>query len=403
MGTRRDFLKEATGLSLSAVLPPHVVSSWQREKRAGTETIPPQSPASAPRLLLDRYRETDRERALQRLIHETEIFCRLGPAQDLQAVAELAQFACEEGIHFRLQASGCSSILPYLLRFSAVDPIRHRLYFERFRDPGGRWAPPFVIQVDSEHRQRIRQVADLGYGKDFIKQTIHFLPTMSLQRIPLLVSKWIRNERDRDWQLDTIPTPDEPTFDLICRGDTEGLCVFHRGPLRELLPRLRPQSIEDLAAALTVHCLSVEREDLMDAYLTRAENPAFPEVENRDILETLGETRGLILYQEQIMMLLDRLGGIAPADGYDFVKAACKRKDDTVAEYRTKFLSGATERDVHAEVARRLFKEATQAASYAFCKANYVAKAMAVYEVAYLKAHHRPEFERAWNAVRVDA
>jgi len=154
---------------------------------------------------------------------------------------------------------------------------------------------------------------------------------------------------------------------------------------------------------MTVHCLSVEREDLMDQYLARTENPAFPAVENRDILETLGETRELILYQEQIMMLLDRLGGIAPADGYDFVKAACKRKGDAVAECRTKFLSGATERGIHAESAGRLFEGMTQATGYAFCKASWVANAMAVYEAAYLKAHHRPEFERAWRAVQAGA
>jgi len=147
----------------------------------------------------------------------------------------------------------------------------------------------------------------------------------------------------------------------------------------------------------------VEREDLMKEYLTRAENPAFPAAENGGILEALDETRGLILYQEQIMMLLDRLGGIAPAGGYEFIKAACKRKADAVAECRAKFLSGATGRGIHVEPAGRLFEEMTQAAGYAFCKANYVAKAMAVYEAAYLKAHHRPEFERAWREVRAGA
>ena len=403
MTTRRDFLKQATGLSLSAVLPPHILSSQEWNECAGMEAIPPHSPAGAAGLFFGRYEGVDRDRVFQRMLHETKILCRLGLAEDLQAAAELAQFAREEGIHFRLKASGCSSILPYLLGFSDVDPLRHRLYFERFRDPDARWAPPFVIEIDGQHRERIRHLANLGYGKDFIKRTIQFLPTMSLQRIPLLASKSIRHERDPAWQLDTIPTRDETTFHLICRGDTEGLCVLHRGPLRDLLPRLQPRSIEDLAAALTVHCLSVEREDLMDEYLARAENPAFPGAENPDILETLGETRGLILYQEQIMMLLDRLGGIAPADGYEFVKAACKRKANAVAECQAGFLSGAIGRGIQPEAAGRLFEEVTRAAGYAFCKANYVAKAMAVYQTAYLKAHHRSEFERAWKAVRAGA
>lgn len=299
MGTRRDFLKQTTGLSVSAMLRPHMLGLQQCKAHVGTSANPPHSPASTQGLFFGKYDDADHERVFRRINHELEILRGLGGAEDFFAIIELTRFAAEEGIQLRLKASGCSSIFSYFLGPANADPLRYHLYFERFRDPLRRWAPPFVIQVDCEHYQRIRHIADLGYGKDFIKRTIHFLPAMSLERIPFLASKWIRSERDRDWQLDTIPTRDEPTFDLICRGDTEGLCVLHRGSLRELLPRLQPRSIEDLAAALTVHCLSVEREDLMDEYLARAENPAFPAVENRDILEALGETRGLILYQEQ--------------------------------------------------------------------------------------------------------
>lgn len=403
MGTRRDFLKQATGLSVSAVLQPHILSPQKWKAQTETSAKPPHSPTSAQGLFFGKYDDADEHRVFHRINHELEILRGLGGAEDFFAIIELTRFAAEEGIQLRLKASGCSSIFPYFLGLSNVDPLRYGLCFERFRDPQGRWAPPFVVQVDSEHCQRIRHIADLGYGKDFIKRTIHFLPTIELERIPNLASKWIRNEGDRDWQLDAIPTRDETTFRLICRGDTEGLCVLHLEPLRELLHRLQPRSIEDLAAALTVHCLSVEREDLMDDYLARTGNAAFSGAENPDILKALGETRGLILYQEQIMMLLDRLGGIAPADGYEFVKAACKRKADAVAECRAKFLSGATGRGIHAEAAGRLFEEVTPAAGYAFCKANYVANAMAVYEAAYLKAHHRSEFERAWRAVRTGA
>jgi DNA polymerase III alpha subunit len=251
MTTRRDFLKQATGLSLAAILPPHIISAQEWKEDAGTGiAIPLHSSTGAPGLFFGRYEDADQDRLFQRVNHELEILRGLGGAEDSLAVTELVRFACEEGIPLRLRAAGCSSIFPYLLGLSDVDPLRHHLYFERFRDPSGRWAPPFVIQVDNKHLERIRHLADLGYGRDLVRRTISFLPTTTLETIPLLVIDAIRQEGGPAGQLNRIPPDDEAAFRLICRGDTEGLCLLHRGRLRGVMPRLQPASIEDLAAAL---------------------------------------------------------------------------------------------------------------------------------------------------------
>ena len=335
----------------------------------------------------------------QRVNHELGILRGLGGAEDFRVVGELAEFAREEGVALRLRAAGCSSILPYLLGLSDVDPLRHRLYFERFRDPGGRWAPPFVLQVDRQHLERIYRLADLGYGRDLIRRTIYFLPTTALETIPLQVIDAIRRDPGLAEPLDTIPPDDEAAFRLIGRGDTEGLCLLAQDRLCDLLSRLQPASIEDLAAAVTLDCLSVEREDLMDQYLGRNDNLRFPESDNPVMLEALGETRGLILYQEQIMMLLHKFGGIPPADGYEFVKAACKRKAAVVAEYRARFLSGATKQGIEPQSADRLFDQLAGAAGNALSKTTCLGTAMTIYQAAYLKAHYRPTFDRVLGKV----
>jgi len=125
-------------------------------------------------------------------------------------------------------------------------------------------------------------------------------------------------------------------------------------------------------------------------------------MENADILEVLAETRGLILYQEQIMMLLNRIGGICPASGFDFIKAVFKRKTAKVAEYRGQFLRTAVGDKTDEETAARLFDRITEAAGYAscLCKANYVSEAMMIYQAAYLKAHHRSEFDKVLGQIR---
>ena len=116
----------------------------------------------------------------------------------------------------------------------------------------------------------------------------------------------------------------------------------------------------------------------------------------------LAETRGLILYQEQIMMLLNKIGGICPADGFDFIKAVFKRKAVRVAEYQRRFLRNAVGDKTDDETAGRLLDRITEGAGYSscLCKANYVSEAMMVYQAAYLKAHHRSEFDEVLGKSR---
>lgn len=373
MTTRRDFLKKATVIPVAGMLPGSVVSPGSPRRNARAETDMQRLRRLCLDRLSDRYDKALFLLAAERLDHELAILDRIGRADEFLAVAELVEFAREEGIPLRLTASGCSSIIPYLLEFSDVDPIQRHLYFERFRDPKGRWAPPFVIQVDGEHQERIARIASLGYGRDFVEKSVHFTSTMTREKIPVLVAEALQREHGCTVDLSRIPLDDDHTFRL---------------------------TLEDIAATETLHSLSVERGDLMERYLQRAGEAQFPGSDNPAILEALSETRGLILYQEQIMKLLDRIGGICPADGFDFIKAVFKRKAATVAEYRAKFLRTAVGGKMDRETSERLFDQITEAAGYSVCKANSVAMAMTIYQAAYLKAHYRPEFDKVVGKVR---
>ena len=402
MTTRRDFLRKTTVIPVMGMLPSSVVSHGSQKEDAKVETDLERLRRLCLARISDRYKHTRFPHATGRLNRELAILDRLGRVDEFLAVVELVEFAQEESIPLRLKGSGCSSIIPYLVGLSDVDPIRHQLFFERFRDPDGRWAPPFAIQVDCKHHGRISRIASLGYGKGFIKATIAFMPAMTLERIPWLVVGLLQREQGCTVDLRRIPLDDDQAFRLIQCGDTEGVGVLDSDGFRYLLPRLWPASIKDLAAADTLHTLAIKRGDLMEKYLQRADDPEFPGSENADILDALAETRGLILYQEQIMMLLNRIGGMCSADGFDFIKAVFKRKTAKVAEYRAQFLRNAIRDKTDEETARRLFDQITEAAGYAtcLCKANYVSEAMMIYQAAYLKAHHRSEFDRVLGRIQ---
>lgn len=402
MTTRRDFLKKTTVIPVVAMLPDSAVTSGSRRRNPRAETDRERLQRLCLGKLPDRYEQARFPQATQRLYQEVAILDRLGRVDQFLAVAELVEFAREERIPLRLTGSGCSSIVPYLLGFSEVDPVRHKLFFERFRDPEGRWAPPFTIEVDCKHHGRISRIASLGYGKGFVKATIAFMPAMTLERLPWLVVESLQREHGCTVDLGQIPLDDDQAFRLIQCGDTEGVGVLDSDGFRYLLPHLWPASIKDLAAADTLYTLAIKRRDLLEQYLQRAGDPEFPGSENADILDALAETRGLILYQEQIMMLLNRIGGMCPADGFDFIKAVFKRKTAKVAEYRAHFLRNAVADKTDKETAGRLFDLITEAAGYAscLCKANYASEAMMIYQAAYLKAHHRSEFDKVLGQIR---
>jgi DNA polymerase III alpha subunit len=400
MTSRREFLKKTAVIPVAGMLPGSVVFLGSPKGNVRPETNLERLRRRCLDRLLHRYEQAWFPSAIRRLDHELAILDRLGRVDEFLAVGELAEFAQEEGIPLRLKGSGCSSIIPYLLGFSDVDPVGHQLLFERFRDPSGRWAPPFVIQVDAEHQERISRIASLGYGKGFVEQTITFMPAMTLEMVSRLVVESLQREHGCSVDLRTIPLDDDRVFRLIQSGDTEGIGVLHLDGLRYLLPRFRPASIEDLTAIATLYSLNIEPGDLMETYLQRANQPEFPGWESPDILEALTVTRGLILHQEQIMVLLDKMGGICPGDGFDFIKAVFKRKAATVAEYRAKFIRTAVESTADPRGAGRLFDQITEAAAYAFCKANYVAKAIMVYRAPYLKAHYRAEFDEVLRKLR---
>lgn len=401
MTTRREFVKRASAIPVVGLWLESVASSESpRRIASGNSGIQGLRQLCLDRLS-DRYGQACFHQANRRLDHELAILDRLGQIDEFLAVAELAGFCDEKGVPMKLTGSGCSSIITYLLGFSDVDPLRHQLFFERFRDPDGRWSPPFMFEVGRKHKERIAPIV-FEHNEGFRDCEVDPVCLVVLDWDPSVVAERLQREYRCTVDLGRAPYDDNQVFRLIRSGDTEGLSSFHHfDGLRCLLPRLRPTTIEDLAAVVTLYRLSVTHGHLMERYIQRAGEAQFPGSDNPDILEALSETRGLILYQEQIMMLLDRIGGICPADGFDFIKAVFRKKAATVAEYRAKFLRTAVGNKTDKETVGRLFDQITEAAGYAFCKANSVAEAMTTYKAAYLKAYYRPEVENVLEGVRL--
>jgi len=391
---RRSFLKGLSSMGLLSVM--DCVNLLDQE--LGLAHDPPDPAIPAPRVAnpgrVPPSAATGDGVVMARLKQELSIIKDLGRMEEFRAIRALFSLAQNERIPCRLSGAGCSSIVAFLLGGSSVLPSRHDLVFERFRDPKGRWAPPFIIHVDRARKERLVEFAKSRYPRLVADGAFSFLPMSSVDMIPWSAADLVRRNGRPEFDLGQIPLDDQRTFDLLRSGDTQWVRFFHCRVVREELQRLEPTSIAELAALSALLQVSADHGELSGPYEQRAGTDHGPESVHPVVAETTLDSRGLILFQEQVMMVLNRLGGIPVEDGYDFIKAAAK-KSEIVAQYQARFLGSARENGIAQEAAEAIFGHLRAAASYVCCKAGCVADAMVIYHGAYLKAHYPAEFSQA--------
>ena len=389
--TRRSFLK---GLSVAGLLPIlDAAGLLGEEERQVAQSLDSPTPAESfgqPDQALP-WPKTDDGFVMTRLKQELSIIRQIGGLEEFEAVRTVFSQARSESTPCSLTGAGCSSVVLFLLGASHVLPTRYGLYFERFRDPGGRWAPPFLIQVEPAGLDQLVDFTTSRYPKLAAEGRLCFSP-MATEKAALWQTV---QDVGSPISLDEIPWSDQDTFELLGSGDMEGVSFFQDPAIQEDVQRLQPKCLDDLVAIIALLQLSVDRGDLLRLYEEHGkESPGLPEAVHPVMTETTADSRGLILFQEQVMMLLDRLGRISPADGYDFIKAAATNKSAIVAEYRERFLKSAGKRGIANGAAEGVFEQLRGASSYACCKAGCVADAVLAYRGAYLKAHYPMEFSR---------
>src|SRR5207253_1986499 len=143
---------------------------------------------------------------------------------------------------------------------------------------------------------------------------------------------------------------------LLQRGDAKGVFQFESDGIRELLKRLRPDNIRDLIACNALYRPGPLGGGMVDAYVNRKhgrEDPVYPHPVMQEIL---AETHGVMVYQEQIMRILNRLGGIELSSAYACIKAISKKKQEIIDQRQADFIRGAQERGASEETARKIFE-----------------------------------------------
>ncbi len=192
-----------------------------------------------------------------------------------------------------------------------------------------------------------------------------------------------------------FPLEDAPTYALLCRGETKGVFQLESGGIRDLLTRMKPDRFHDIIATNALYRPGPLEGGMVDQYVEckhGRREPEYPHPVMKDVLE---ETHGVMVYQEQVMRILNKLGGIDLADAYKCIKAISKKKLEIIAKYREQFIAGSTEKGLSKNGAVELFGMIEKFAGYGFNKSHSTAYALIAYQTAYLKAHYPVEFMAA--------
>ena len=460
----------------------------------------------------------------KRLDYELEVIRQTQFANYFLVVWDIISFAKKHNILFGVRGSAAASIVLHCLGITEVDPIEHKLVFERFLNVERQELPDIDLDFEDERRDEVISYVSQKYGQDHVAQIITFGtlgaravlrdvgraqgmpysevdrvarlvpfgPSMTLARaldenselrniyyedtivrnlidsstkvegiarhasthaagvviskepltryVPLQrVSKGngeatvmtqftmediaqigllkmdflglanltilgkakeiIHQNRGIDIDLLNIPMGDAKTFDLLSSGETGGVFQLEGAGMRRYIKELKPTSFSDIAAMVALY-----RPGPMEHIPTfikakhGIEPIRYPHLALSSILE---ETYGVIVYQEQVLLIVQALAGYSLGQADIFRKAMGKKIPEVMRKERRNFIAGARKNGFSTEVATEVFALIEPFAGYAFNKAHAVSYALIAYHTAYLKANYPAEYITAFLITNV--
>ncbi len=195
-----------------------------------------------------------------------------------------------------------------------------------------------------------------------------------------------------DLCVDAIPLDDEPTYALIREGRTSGIFQLESSGMTNLILRVQPDKFEDLIALLALYRPGPLESGMTDDYVERRRGRKPVAYAHPSLREVLEETYGLPIYQDQLMLMVQKLAGFTLAEADILRKAMGKKIKDLMASLREKYVDGCMANGLSRDLATRTFEDMEKFSRYGFGKAHTTSYAFVSYWTAYLKANYPTHF-----------
>ncbi len=205
----------------------------------------------------------------------------------------------------------------------------------------------------------------------------------------------IEKHRGVKLSIEDLPLDDPPTYEIFTKAFTSGIFQFESAGMRDILRRYQPSRIEDLCALNALYRPGPIQGGMVDDFIDRKHGRKQVTYDFPELKSILEETYGVIVYQEQVMQIANRLAGYSLGEADLLRRAMGKKKAEEMAKQRERFLAGALERGHNRKKAEKLFELMEQFAGYGFNKSHSAAYAYLAFVTAYLKAHYPLDFMAA--------
>ncbi|MDB4896280.1 MAG: dnaE1, partial [Firmicutes bacterium] len=233
------------------------------------------------------------------------------------------------------------------------------------------------------------------FGMDQLKEIgllkMDFLGLRTLTVIDYAVRALRR--RMPDFDIEQIPDDDPATFAMLSKGDTMGLFQIEAGWVADVLKQMKPSRFEDIIATISL-CRPGPMEYIPD-YVRGKHNPASVQYLHPDLEPILGETYGVMVYQEQIIQIAHLLAGMSLGQADLLRRAVAKKKKADLEKYGRLFMERLQERGYSSAMAEALYEQIIRFANYGFNKCHATPYAKVAYQTAYLKRHYPVEYMAA--------
>jgi DNA polymerase-3 subunit alpha len=262
----------------------------------------------------------------------------------------------------------------------SADPLTDYLPVQRKPEAGGRVEDaPIVTQYE------MHGVEELGLLK------MDFLGLRNLSVIERALDLIEANTGTRP-DVDTLPLDDGPTYEMLRRGESVGVFQLESTNMRALVRALAPTDFTDVGALLALYRPGPMAANMHYDYADRKNDRKPIRYIHPDLAEVLGDTQGLMIYQESMMRVAQKFAGYSLEEADNLRKATGKKKREIMEEEREKFVAGCEATGYGRDIGTALFDVIEPFADYAFGKAHAFGYALVSYWTAWLKANHPAEY-----------
>ena len=204
---------------------------------------------------------------------------------------------------------------------------------------------------------------------------------------------YVKENFGKEYNLDDIPLDDEATYKVFQQGGTAGIFQFESDGMRKHLKNLKPTSINDLIAMNALYRPGPMQ--FIPDYIERKHGREKVEYDHEDLVELLEPTYGIMIYQEQIMKVAQRMGGYTLGEADVLRRIMGKKQPELLPPEEEKFVSQAVEKGYDEKTAKQVFDKMAMFAGYGFNKSHSAAYSVVAYHTMYFKANYPAEYMAA--------